>query len=96
MRCNERITKSMVKDERADKGGYKVHALLQPMPLEQDWIKRRREKGRNQREKLFKRPNITSIAPNWIGKTQLLMPPINEGITTKNIIRIPWAVKNKE
>jgi len=26
----------MVKDERADKGGYKVHALLQPMPLEQD------------------------------------------------------------
>jgi len=36
IRCNERITKSMVKDERADKGGYKVHALLQPMPLEQD------------------------------------------------------------
>jgi len=82
------------KDERADKGGYKVHALLQPMPLEQDWIKRRREKGRNQREKLFKRPNITSIVFNCNGIIALDKPPINEGITTKNIIRIPWAVTN--
>jgi hypothetical protein len=48
--------------------------------------------GNNQKLILLRRGNALSGAPILIGNYQLPKPPINIGITTKNILIIPCAV----
>ena len=60
----ERNTKSTLWDERADKGGYKVHALPQPKP-NKDKRNKSKEEGRSQKLMLFKRGKLISDAAIW-------------------------------
>ncbi len=60
----ERITKSTLWDERADKGGYIVHALPQPK-VNKGSMKRSKEEGRNQKLRLFNLGNTTSDVASW-------------------------------
>jgi hypothetical protein len=58
-KCNDKITKSNEEDERAHKGAYKVHPVEQPTPNVES-VKRNKEKGMNQKLRLFNRPKTTS------------------------------------
>ncbi len=64
IKWRERITKSTLWDERADKGGYIVHALPQPNP-NKDKRNKSKEEGRNQKLRLFNLGNTTSDKASW-------------------------------
>ena len=55
-------------------------------------IERIKEKGRNQKLRLFNLGNTISGEAVWQGSMEFPMPPIIIGITIKKIIIIPCAV----
>ena len=55
-------------------------------------MKNVKEKGSSQKLELFNLGKTISGLPIWIGTMIFPNPPIMNGITIKNIIRIPCAV----
>jgi hypothetical protein len=88
-KCKLKIAQSTEPPECAktpDKGGYKVHPVPAPISTIEDHINKLKEGINNQKLILFKRGKAISGAPIIKGKNQLPKPPINAGITIKNII----------
>ena len=77
-----------------DNGGYTVHPVPAPPSTKLDVINKVNDGGNNQKLILFNRGNAMSAAPIINGTNQLPKPPINTGITMKNIITNAWAVTN--
>ena len=94
-KCKLKIAKSTAPPEWAailDSGGYTVQPVPAPTSIILDNNNNNKEGGNNQKLKLFKRGNAISGAPIKIGTNQLPKPPINAGITIKNIIIKACAV----
>jgi len=81
-------------DAILDNGGYTVQPVPAPVSTNDDDNNRINDGGNNQKLILFKRGNAISGAPIINGTNQLPNPPINIGITMKNIIINAWAVTN--
>ena len=71
-----------------DKGGYKVQPVPTPLSTNDEANTKINDGGNNQNEILFNLGNAISTAPIINGTIQLPKPPINIGITMKNIIAI--------
>jgi hypothetical protein len=94
-RCKLKIAKSTeLHDANSieDNGGYTVHPVPAPASLKADNNNNNNEGGNNQKLILFNRGKAISGAPIIIGTNQLPKPPINVGITMKNIIIKACAV----
>jgi hypothetical protein len=89
-KCKLKIAKSTEGPECAKillKGGYTVHPVPAPPSTKVDETSKNNEGGNNQKLMLFIRGKAISGAPNIKGKKKLPKPPINIGITIKNIIK---------
>lgn len=89
-RCKEKIarsTPSLGCEDNKDRGGYTVHPVPTPCPINVEASKSNKEEGRSQKLKLLSRGKAISGAPNIKGTNQLANPPIKRGITIKKIIR---------
>jgi hypothetical protein len=94
-KCTENITRSTEVPGlpiQPDKGAYRVQPAPQPFSINTDIIRNTIEKGSNQKLKLLNLGKTISGLPIWIGTMIFPNPPIINGITIKNIIRIPCAV----
>ena len=94
-RCTEDITRSTGVPGLpifVDKGAYRVQPTPGPLSINIDIIRNIIEKGSNQKLKLLNLGKTISGLPIWIGTMIFPNPPIINGITIKNIIRIPCAV----
>jgi len=88
-RCKLNIAISIDDPECANTpeiGGYKVQPTPAPDSIKLESNNKNKDGGNNQKDILFKRGKAISGAPSKIGTNQLEIPPINIGITTKNII----------
>jgi len=89
-RCKLKIAKSTAGPECAKillKGGYTVHPVPAPPSTRVDETNRNNEGGSSQKLILFMRGNAISGAPSINGRKKFPKPPINIGITIKNIIK---------
>lgn len=75
-----------------ERGGYTVHPVPGPVPINIPLLKNIKEGGRSQNLKLLRRGKIMSGAPNIKGISQLANPPIIIGIIIKKIIKKAWEV----
>lgn len=75
-------------------GGYTVQPVPAPSSTNDDPINIINAGGNNQKLILFNRGNAISGAPMYIGTNQFPKPPINTGITKKNIAVNACAVTN--
>jgi hypothetical protein len=94
-RCRLNITKSTEGPECASldaNGGYNVHPVPAPFSEYKDINKNVNDGGNNQKLILFNLGNAMSGAPIISGTNQFPNPPINAGITMKNIIINACAV----
>jgi len=78
----------------AAKGGYTVHPVPAPLSTILDINNKISAGGNNQKLILFNLGKAISGAPIIIGTNQFPKPPINIGITMKNIIIKACAVTN--
>lgn len=88
-KCKEKIIKStewLGCPNQEDKGGYRVHPVPAPVPINIDDINNNMAGGSNQNPKLFNRGNDISSVPTMVGRSQFPNPPIKIGITMKKII----------
>lgn len=88
-RCSEKIVKSTEAEAWAifpDRGGYTVHPVPAPAPVNPPSDSSINAGGSNQNLMLFMRGKAISGAPNISGTSQLPKPPIKIGITIKKII----------
>jgi len=74
------------------KGGYTVQPVPAPNSTKEEDINKVNEGGKSQKLILFKRGKAISGAPIITGTNKLPKPPINTGITKKNIIKKACAV----
>jgi hypothetical protein len=91
-KCNEKIPKSIPNPACPiflERGGYIVHPVPKPFPLNIEKTNKTKEIGSNQNLKFFKRAKDISKQLNIKGINQFPKPPINIGITKKNIIIKP-------
>lgn len=94
-KCKLKIARSTAAPEWATislSGGYTVQPVPAPNSTREDNNSKIIEGGSNQKLTLFKRGKAISGAPIISGTNQLPKPPINTGITKKNIIRKACAV----
>ena len=94
-KCKLKIAKSTAAPECAmtpDSGGYTVQPVPAPTSTKLEVNNKLKDGGNNQKLKLFNLGNAMSGAPIIIGINQLPKPPINIGITIKNIIIKACAV----
>lgn len=85
----ERITKStllLLCPRAEDKGGYNVHLVPAPPPINILVIINVMATGNNQKLKLFRRGNAISGQHKNKGNNQLPKPPMRAGITMKKIM----------
>jgi hypothetical protein len=75
-----------------DKGGYNVHPVPAPFSIVAANKNKIKLGGNNQKLILFSLGKAMSGPPTNNGNKKLPKPPINAGITIKNIINIAWAV----
>ena len=68
-----------------------VHPVPAPLPTNIEPTIKNKEGISNQKLILFNLGNAISGAPIINGTNQLPNPPIRAGITTKKIIKSPWA-----
>jgi len=93
-KCKEKMVKSTELSpcpNREDKGGYTVHPVPAPPPIDEK-TSIIIEGGRSQKLILFIRGKAISGAPIIKGTSQLPKPPIRIGITAKKIITNAWEV----
>ena len=91
----EKIAKSTDGPEWAmflDRGGYTVHPVPTPPPINAEDTSRVKAGGRSQNLILLSRGKAMSGAPSIRGTSQLPNPPIKTGMTRKKIIKNAWAV----
>jgi hypothetical protein len=74
------------------KGGYTVQAVPAPPSMQAENTSSNKLGGNNQKLMLLSLGKAMSGPPTIKGIKKLPNPPINDGITIKNIIRIAWAV----
>ena len=94
-KCRLNIAKSTDGPEWAiplDNGGYIVQPVPAPPSSKAEKNNSINAKGNNQNERLFNLGYAISGAPTKIGINQLPKPPINKGMTKKNIIIKAWEV----
>jgi len=94
-KCKEKIAKSTLGPLWAildESGGYIVQPVPTPPSTINDPSKRNRAGGSNQNLIFLRRGKAISGLVKYKGINQLPNPPINTGITKKNIIINPWAV----
>ena len=75
-----------------ERGGYTVHPVPAPCSITDEPSRRIKAGGNNQKLRLFNLGNAMSGAPMYKGTNQFPNPPINTGITKKNIIINACAV----
>lgn len=88
-RCKLKIPMSTLGEEwktLSERGGYTVHPVPNPIPVNEDIISIVRDGGSSQKLMLFIRGNAISGAPIISGTNQFPKPPIIIGITMKKII----------
>jgi len=73
-------------------GGYTVHPVPAPCSISEDPNNNSKAGGSNQKLRLFNLGKAMSGAPMYNGTNQFPKPPINTGITKKNIITKACAV----
>jgi hypothetical protein len=76
------------------KGGYTVQPVPAPNSTKEEDINKVKEGGKSQKLILFNRGKAISGAPIITGTNRLPKPPINTGITKKNIIKKACAAIN--
>ena len=94
-RCRDKIPHSTLQSEWKrflDNGGYTVHPVPNPVPINALVKRRRKEGGKSQNLKLFSRGKAISGDPSIRGNSQFPNPPIKIGITIKKIITKAWEV----
>ena len=87
--CNDKIAKSIETVScpiKPESGGYKVHPVPGPEPIKNEQTNKAKEKGNNQKLKLFNLGKAISTVPHINGKNQFPNPLIKIGITVKKII----------
>lgn len=75
-----------------ERGGYTVQPVPAPFPTKEDRINKKREGGNSHKDKLFNRGKAMSTLQTNRGRSQLPIPPMIAGITTKKIIINACAV----
>jgi hypothetical protein len=75
-----------------ESGGYTVQPVAAPNSIKKEFRSNKKAGTTSQNLIFFKRGKIMSTLDNMGGINQLPNPPINIGITKKNIIINPWAV----
>jgi hypothetical protein len=94
-KCKLKMAKSTDPPEwnsMLDNGGYTVHPVPAPPSTKLEAVNKIKAGGNNQKLILFNRGKAISGAPIINGTNQFPNPPINTGITMKNIIINAWAV----
>jgi hypothetical protein len=72
-----------------ERGGYKTQEVPLPPSTPKERSKRKKEKGNNQKDKLFNRTKTISVTPTKRGNKRFPKLPIKIGITAKKIIIKP-------